>query len=258
MYARKARMVNGTPMLGGRPIQGAYRVGMRGRSPTQRLIQQFQQAHESANNANNERYNQILSGYDQLRNRTMQGLQGIGTSARIDIDRMYQNRLAQGYQSMVNRGMGNASTLALLGRQSRRDASAAYGQVAERAALSRANADMRITGNQLGVMERRNDVGPNPAMLMQLMQQLGRSGGGYGAPRGTPIGQPIGLTGGQLQGMYQQGLGRFASLGGLNVPYQGRRRGTTGSQLVRRRRTGGSPYSYSGSRRGARTRSDEE
>ena len=68
---------------------------------------------------------------------------------------------------------------------------------------------MNIAQGKFGVMERRNDIAPDPAMLANLSQGLGQ--GGYGAGP-MQIGQPIGITPGQYQMAYQQALAQHMGM----------------------------------------------
>lgn len=75
--------------------------------------------------AQNQRYNDILSGYTNQRNiynnntaqinRGYQDVlsqqQGLGESQRIALDRQYAQQSAQSQQSMISRGMGNSTVL---------------------------------------------------------------------------------------------------------------------------------------------------
>ena len=76
---------------------GGYGAGMtpgareRKASPLESLYQQFQSAHDSANRANEERYQQLVGGLQNRYSRNMATLEGLGTQERSD----YQPELRQ-------------------------------------------------------------------------------------------------------------------------------------------------------------------
>lgn len=173
------------------------------------LVEQFQAATDRANQANEQRYQQILSGYEGLRGRTMSDLQGLGRQERADIDRVYRGLGSDVYQRLVNRGFANSSLLGTMRQGVERERTSAYGRLNDRLAQQRIGADLAISQGQFGVMERRNDVGPDPALLVQLAQQFGASGLGPGGSFRPPIGAP------NYGQMYQSALMRHLAMMGM-------------------------------------------
>jgi hypothetical protein len=188
----------------------------------QGLAGKYQKAIDEANAKNEARYNQMLTGYDDLHKRVTGDLANTGAMERKDITRQYNSMGSDIYQRLVNRGFGNSSLHGTMRMGVERERSDAMARSYERAAQLRAQADMNITQGKMGVIERRTDIGPDPQQLLQLSQGLGRSG--YG--RRPMYGQPIGMNPMALQNSYQQMLmqhmGGMPAMGGPagRSPYQ--------------------------------------
>ena len=197
----------------------------------QQLVNSYQDALNSANAANEQRYNDILSGYDSLHNRAMGAISQQGRQAASDIQENYRQVGANNYNRLVQRGFGNSSLVGSsqlgIAREQNRD----MNRLRESLARQQVAADVGITQGKMGVMERRNDVGPDQNQLLNVMQALGQSGygqqpyqggGGYGGgvprmlpPRVSTI-SPMQAWGGMLNFM-------------LNNPYQQQHRATYNS-----------------------------
>ena len=194
-----------------RPLQGGARIlGGGGIRRPRTLADSFQQAHNSANRANERRYGQIMQGYDALRDRTASNLQGLGAQESMDIDRSYHNLGSDAYNRLVNRGFANSSLLATMGMGINRERLASRGRLNDRLAQQRIGADMAITQGKLGAIERRNDIGPDPAMLAQLAQMQG-SGGGVPSGFGSFV-LPPSVNQGQVSQAYQNALAQHMGL----------------------------------------------
>lgn len=198
-----------------RPVQGAYRV-VRKKPKYQGLAGQYQQALDKANAANENRYNQILGGYDQLHSRVMGDLANVGAMEKKDINRQYNSMGSDVYQRLVNRGFGNSSLTGTMQMGVERERADALARSAERAAQLRANADMQLSTGKFGVMERRTDMGPDPNQLLEIARLQGQTRG-IGLPR---YGTPIGMVPGQAAGGYQAAMARH--MAGAMAPFAGR------------------------------------
>ena len=137
----------------------------------------------SANRANRKRYRNILQGYGSLRNRVLGQVGQFGQQQRKDIDESYRNMEARGYQDLVNRGFGNSSLPMTMRMGYQRERQEALGRLNENLARQYAAYDTGISGDMLGVMERRTDQGPDYNQMIGLAQGLGQAGyGGGGGP----------------------------------------------------------------------------
>lgn len=164
-----------------RPLQGGVQVlSGRRQAGGGSLVDQYRNMLNKANRANEQRYNQILGGYDALHGRVMGDIAQVGAQERADIDRSYRNMGSDVYQRLVNRGFANSTIPATMRMGVERERLSARGRLASDLAQQRARYDTGITEGKLGVMERRTDLGPDYNQLIQLGQNLGRAGYGQG------------------------------------------------------------------------------
>lgn len=151
----------------------------------------YQSAYDMAQQANEARYGDIMSGYQALRQANV----GAGAQEARDINLNWDAQAASDRQNLIGRGLGNSSTLqaAMQGSQTKRQDS--LGRLGEK--LRRE--DSGLLADQLGFMERRTDEGPDMNQAIALAQGLGAAGSQ--APRviGTqvvPTMGGVGYTGG--------------------------------------------------------------
>jgi hypothetical protein len=118
---------------------------------------QYQTAFDDANAANEQRYGQLLSGYDQRYARGME----LANAAR---DQQYRHELARVNQDLTARGL-RASTL---------PGTAAHNafERAQQIPLAQHNA---TSADKLGVIERRTDNAPDIGMMTQLAMAAGQA-----------------------------------------------------------------------------------
>lgn len=194
------------------------RTGTRVMRPQQSggVLGQYQSAMNSANRANEQRYNSIIKGYDDLAARTKADLASAGQSTLADINRTYGNTSSDMYQRLVNRGLANSSIPATMQMGIDRSRAESVARANELAANSRVNADMSITQGKLGVMERRTDAGPDPNQILELYRRLGASGQVAPGAGGAMYGQPIGMTPDMVANMYNTGLANHMAM--MNGP----------------------------------------
>ncbi|MDD5457872.1 MAG: hypothetical protein PHF37_00540 [Phycisphaerae bacterium] len=138
-----------------------------------KYMKEYQSAFDEAKTANEQRYNQILGGYDTLFNDTMTGLEGMGDAARKDVNTGYNKAFSQSMQGLVNSGLANSTiipSVTLNNTRQRTDALNSLNEMLRREKLGYMN---NITGNKLAFMERREDTYPDLGLYIQLMQGLG-------------------------------------------------------------------------------------
>lgn len=119
------------------------------------IIKMFQDLQDQANQANEQRYGDILGL-----------LEGQGTAAKRQIDTSTRNTLSQQRQNLASSGLFNTTMLNTIAGQRAKEADLAKTQIDEWSALQKA-----------GVMERRSDVGPDPGFYTELLRILGRDQG---------------------------------------------------------------------------------
>lgn len=167
------------------------------------IIKRFEAAQLAANKANEDRYQQILSS-----------LSGQGAAARRRVDQQATQAGGAADQDLISRGLGNTTI-----RQS------VQRGVASDKELANQSIDEQVAGMRAGVMERRNDEGPDLSMYANLIQAASAAGDpnrrtqafiGRGVPAGGigGGGGGGGSSGGGSFGGGRGGLIRFGEGGG--------------------------------------------
>lgn len=145
------------------------------------LVSEYQQALNRANQANEARYRDALSGYQSRYQRGMDMLNGLGQQEAKDINEMYDNQAAKTKGDLIGRGLGNSTVMNTMLAGVERERAAELGRLNERVRQQAIGTDAGLSGDTLSFMERKNETGPDFQMLAQLAQQLGQGGVGGGA-----------------------------------------------------------------------------
>lgn len=144
------------------------------------LARQTQEAFDAANQANEQRYQDILGGYQTREEAANALVQALGASQAEDINRSYAQSQAGMRQNMVDRGLFNTTVLDSSARGIESDRQKSLRDLTETIARIRLGTMLGTSGDRLGFMERRNDVGPDPMAYANLMMQMGAGGVGTG------------------------------------------------------------------------------
>ena len=153
------------------------------------IFQQIMDAQKTANVANVQRYNEILSSLgtlgQQVDTRFTEAagqLAQLGEAGRTRIKTGATKSIAASEQDLISRGLGTSTIRMTAQRGIMSDAERARqeleeGLAAQRAGLSerRAGAEMQIGGMKAGVMERRTDAGPDLGLFASLIQAAAAS-----------------------------------------------------------------------------------
>lgn len=195
------------------------------------LIEQFTQSREQANQANRQRYQELLNTIGQLEQET-QGLYGqafetvagLGDAERRRIQEQQQKQLAATEQDLINRGLGSTTIRQTARRGIQSDAAEARQSLMERLAQQRtgllqnqAGALMQTGQMEAQAIEGRTDQGPAASRYAQMVQQLaaqpdqGKDETFVG--RGLPQ-TPVGGAGGPAPGAAGAGSGIGTGGGG--------------------------------------------
>ncbi|MBN1457691.1 MAG: hypothetical protein JW912_07560 [Sedimentisphaerales bacterium] len=150
------------------------------------LKAEYEKAFNEAKQANEQRYAEILGGFDTLYDDTMSGLEGMGDQARKDIGISYDKAYSQSLQGLVNAGMANSTivpSVALGNARRRSDAINSLNETLRREKLGYMNS---ITGDKLSFMERREDSYPDANMYASLINSYGNYMGNIGYASSQP------------------------------------------------------------------------
>jgi hypothetical protein len=189
-------------------MRAANSYGTRGGGGTP--FDTWKQMMDAANAKNEERYNDINSGYTSARERANAQLDSLGNQQRADTNTAFDRNKGQLAQSMVSRGLTNSTVQDSLMKGNERTRGESLARLAEALTQQRLNTEYGMTKDQLGFMERREDVQPDMGLFAKLMEAYGGGGGGAMVNMGNPFagGNVIDFRG------YGGGGGGYMSPGG--------------------------------------------
>jgi hypothetical protein len=119
------------------------------------LVNQYNQAYNSARSANEQRYQQLLGIADQTTGQRMADIRSTGAGQSADI-----------MQQLARTGMANTTVAPTLQMGVNRETQSSLNRAAD-----------ELQGTKLGIIERREDEYPDSNIIVQLAQALGQSGG---------------------------------------------------------------------------------
>lgn len=172
-------------------------------------INEAKAAQAKANAANEARYQELKSGYDNLLTTNQNMYAGLGQEEMAQIDRDAQNYAMRAHKNVVNRGLGSSTISGSMRRGIEREATQQKNLVRERIGEKKIRDHRGITENKFGVIERREDQGPDLNALY-----------GYAAMYG------------QGQGMQSGGGGGYRSVSYPSSRYAGSRRNRSSTPMT--------------------------
>lgn len=146
----------------------------------QKFFREAEEKIEEANSANESRYKEIMGDLDDRYNRVMSRIGNFGQAARADLQERAAEALGNISANLSARGLGNSTILSSFQQRNARDLAREQQRLSEIVDTRAMNADMKMTADKAGFMERREDVAPDYNMLMQLSAKYGRGNEGQG------------------------------------------------------------------------------
>ncbi len=118
--------------------------------------------------------NQVTGGFGALRQRTLAELAQVGGQEKTDINRRFGALQSRSAQDLTSRGLGSSTILSSTSAGIERQRSDSLGSLADRLRQARANADERITGNQLGAQASLGSqaIGTEVTLLQSLANSI--------------------------------------------------------------------------------------
>ena len=200
----------------------------------QNFLADAQAKMDEANDANKERYADILGRLEGLYGRTMERVQNWGRTATLDALERTERMVGDISGQMAGRGLSNSTVGSAFRMEAEDNLNRNLIDISEKRDERINQADMAQTQNIAGFMERRTDKAPDFNSMMQIAQQygLGNSGQGFndGSGGGGMSYQPnqrapqIQMGGGG--GVSAAGAAQMAQnmqagfFGGMNMPIQ--------------------------------------
>lgn len=140
------------------------------------LASSYQTAWDAANEANEQRYQDILSGRIELRDRNMDRINSIGDQQIKDANDYYSYRTGAESQALASRGMGATTARTSINNRIANERGDALNRIYDDLNRRRMDADASLSEGIYGFMERREDEGPDFNQLANLAGQLGEGG----------------------------------------------------------------------------------
>jgi len=161
-------------------------------SYVKQLIESQQSAQAQAKAANEKRYSEMMTGYDDRYNTVMNSISGLGAQQAADINKRWSDQGAQQNQQLIDQGFGNSTVMPTMQMGIQRENSADLLRLNENLRSQQAGYQSQLLGDKLSAMERRTDAYPDQGNYVELLKLLGQgsgsgnvsSGGGYSAMAG--------------------------------------------------------------------------
>lgn len=167
------------------------------------FMNEYKMKDAEANAKNEQRYGEILGGYNDRYTRNMGMLEGMGKQEAADINEASGAAGANVMQQLNSSGLAGTTVAPTMQMGVERQRVAEQARLNERLRQQKLAADMQLSGDTLRFKEAREDVQPDMGTYANIAMQLGAGGGnlggGYGgAGGGGPSGgMPGGGYGGQ-------------------------------------------------------------
>lgn len=139
----------------------------------QALASKLTSAYDEAKATNEARYAEILAGYKDRYSQAEQGLEGLGQSAKSDIQRRYAVENSRAMQQLLNSGLLTTTVAPAVSRQITAQETRDIADLNERLRRERLGLLTQLSGEKLSFMERREDTYPQLASYYELLRKLG-------------------------------------------------------------------------------------
>lgn len=138
------------------------------------LLQDYASAYQSAQKANQQRYEDVLGVYNQRIGSGMAELDQLGIQSRTDLNSRYDEMGSQQQAGLVGRGLSGTTISNNLRTSNERERGAGLNRLDESHAAMRLDYGSRLTGDLAQFMERRQDSYPDMSQYMAAGQMQGQ------------------------------------------------------------------------------------
>jgi hypothetical protein len=150
-------------------------------NPLDDLLSQARAAQLEGKKANEERYADILKGYQDREKAGLDLLRGAGTQEEKDIRTQYGSLANSTMQNLAARGMLGTTIAPTMEAGIKRQETDAIARLRERLNQQLYGATTGLSGDILGFKERRTDTYPSLSEISNLAMQYGQGTGGGGS-----------------------------------------------------------------------------
>lgn len=200
--ATQMRSLTGARFYGTQPLAAPA-----GGGNTASIISDYEAKYNTARQANESRYQDILNQYRSRYDRAMQNLEGAGTQQRADLNTQYDALGSRTGQDLVSRGLAGTTIAPSMQAGVERERAGARGRLDETLLNQRLQTDANLSADTLSFMERRTDAYPDANLYARMLEMaqpqaqgsslLGRSsvnGGGI-VSANSPVGGQVRYNG---------------------------------------------------------------
>lgn len=149
----------------------------------QNVMQNYEAAYKKANDVNEERYKDILGGYNTRYDTAMSTLEGLGAQEGSDIRSDWDAQQKASEMRLKRAGLAGTTVMPTMAAGIERQKQADLNRMNERLQRERLGYQTGLSQDTLQFKERRNDLQPDMGMYATLMEKAGNGyggGGGFG------------------------------------------------------------------------------
>lgn len=139
------------------------------------LAADYQTSYDEAKAVNEQRYAEILKGYEDRYSGALVDLEGLGEQGTKDIQTAYQKLSASTSQGLINTGLHSTTIAPSMQRGVARGETDALARLNEQIRREKIGYTTGLSGEKLAFQERREDTYPDFNALLQLSQGLGQA-----------------------------------------------------------------------------------
>lgn len=159
----------------------------------EKFFREAEEKIEEANDANKKRRDQILSDLDARYSRVMDRIQNFGHAARADLQERAAEAMGNIHANLSARGLGNSTVLAAFMQRNARDLAREQQRLSETVDTRAMNADMQMTSDKAGFMERIEENAPDWGQIQEMAMRYGQGNEGRGFNAGQGAAQQGGI-----------------------------------------------------------------
>lgn len=180
-YQRELMGLSGNKKLTRRQVANALtRAGAAEQNTLASFLQDAQDRLNEANDANRQRYEDILKRLEERYERGMSRVSEWGKTAEADARESAFEAMAGIQANLSARGLGNSTIVEAFRQRNARDLNRNLTQISEMRDSRAAQYDQALSGDIASFMERRTDKAPDFGQIAALAQAYGVGGGGQG------------------------------------------------------------------------------
>lgn len=180
-YRLELMSMGGGKKLTRRQVANALtRAGAAEQNTLASFLQDAQDRLNEANDANKQRYEDILKRLEDRYSRNMGRVENWGKTAEADARESAFETMAGIQANLSARGLGNSTIVEAFRQRNARDLNRNLTQISEMRDSRAAQYDQALSGDIASFMERRTDKAPDFGQIAALAQAYGVGGGGQG------------------------------------------------------------------------------